>query len=840
MPQTSKNLNTIYISERMQERLRLISQSKLTSVVAPMGYGKTTAVDWYMKQRSEAKDNVIVRINIYSDNTALFWRSLKNALNGVGAGDILDFEYPQDDVSRGMTAEYLFRFFADRRERYYIFIDDFHLIKDSGAVTLICLLARTLPDNVHLIVAGRDSFMPGDEMLRLGRNIHRITLSDFKLNQTEISIYARRCGAELDESSTDELVRNSEGWFSAVYLNIKAYIEHGRFLNESADIYERLRQALFTELSEDDRRFLLVMSPADEFTAEMAEFITGKKNARALLRKMTGENAFINVSTDGKTYRFHYMLRHCAKLQFNELDEALQKEYQNRYGQYHEGLGQYIRALAFYEMSEDNAAWLRVVAADCGVMLASLDPADILKQLEKCSPQELKSDPQALLVLMRRLFSWRQIPKMLQFKELLLQAIEEHTEWTAETRGNLLGECDLIMSFLGYNDIEKMSALHQSACRRMNRSAISIKKYGSWTFGSPSVLMMFHRTAGKMLEEVEIMKKAMPYYYQVTNQHGAGAELLMAAEAAFMRGDNVAAEISIEKARQRAGEKSQRYLLLGCDFMKLRMSLCAGEAIAEEWMADIHAECRDSHDALLLTVFDGCRSYYYSVLGREDKIPALFSEKRLPNVNIMHPAIPMMELIENQVLLAQGRFAEVIGRQERLADLCGSYPYTLCGQHVDIQTAAACEAMGDRPEARKFLKRAIDTALPDDCLMPFIESYRFIGGLIEALAAESAGLPEEAAFIQKIKELGEEFEHRRKKMLEAGRIPAAAGILSEKELQIALMIAERRTNREIAEQLYLSEGTVKQYINRIYSKLGIDGGAGSKRAKLTEVMRQEA
>ncbi len=351
MAQTSKNLNTIYISERMQERLRLISQSKLTSVVAPMGYGKTTAVDWYMKQRSEVEDNVIVRINIYSDNTELFWRSLKNALSGVGAGDILEFEYPQDDVSRGMAA---------------------------------------------------------------------------------------------------------------VYLNIKAYVEHGRFLNESADIYEMLKQALLTGLSDDDRRFLQVMSLADEFTAEMAEFVTGNKNARKLLRKMTKENAFIGISADGKTYRFHYMLRHCARL---------------------------------------------------------------------------------------------------QFKELLLQAIEEHNEWSLETRGNLLGECDLIMSFLGYNDIEKMSALHQSACRQMNRSAISIKKYGSWTFGSPSVLMMFHRTVGKMREEVEIMEKAMPYYYQVTNRHGAGAELLMAAEAAFMRGDNAAAEISLEKARQRAGEKSQRYML---------------------------------------------------------------------------------------------------------------------------------------------------------------------------------------------------------------------------------------------------------------------------------------
>lgn len=45
-------------------------------------------------------------------------------------------------------------------------------------------------------------------------------------------------------------------------------------------------------------------------------------------------------------------------------------------------------------------------------------------------------------------------------------------------------------------------------------------------------------------------------------------------------------------------------------------------------------------------------------------------------------------------------------------------------------------------------------------------------------------------------------------------------------------MAGRRTNREIAEALYLSEGTVKQYINRIYSKLQLTGSAQEKRRAL--------
>ena len=40
----------------MQESLRNISNCPLTAVVAPMGYGKTTAVSWYLREKSLAED----------------------------------------------------------------------------------------------------------------------------------------------------------------------------------------------------------------------------------------------------------------------------------------------------------------------------------------------------------------------------------------------------------------------------------------------------------------------------------------------------------------------------------------------------------------------------------------------------------------------------------------------------------------------------------------------------------------------------------------------------------------------------------------------------------------
>ena len=50
-------------------------------------------------------------------------------------------------------------------------------------------------------------------------------------------------------------------------------------------------------------------------------------------------------------------------------------------------------------------------------------------------------------------FAWRQIPKMMELKALQA-SIEERPAMPAAERGDLLGECDLIMSFLCYNDID--------------------------------------------------------------------------------------------------------------------------------------------------------------------------------------------------------------------------------------------------------------------------------------------------------------------------------------------------------------------------------------------------
>ena len=831
MPKRKPSFNTIYISKRVQECLCPIAHCALTTVVAPMGYGKTTAINWFLAEKTKGGKAVAIRMSIYSEKLPMLWRSAQDAFRFAGLDVLSAYDFPTGEAAATLVLEELCRAFSSGKTAYYLFLDDFHLLRDERAVRFICRISARLPDNAHLIVASRDRFLPAGEIVRLGGNLHQIGMEHLRLNHTELAVYAHRCGAELSEQQLEALLRSSEGWFSAIYLNLRALSERGRLPDASSDIFEMFTAAMIDPLPPDRQEFLAVMGLADEFTAEMARFVTENPETDAIIQDLTCQNAFVTRLPDSQRYRFHHMMKECALRKFRTLPEQSQTRYWNRFGVWYGAHGQYLHALGAYGRSGNNDAALTIIEKDAGNLLSALHPEELLERLNACPEEVLTRHPTAILVLMRRLFTWRQIPKMLQLKALLERAIAESTDMPEEERGNLLGECDLIMSFLMYNDITKMSRLHRSASRQMSRPAVTIQAGSSWTFGSPSVLMMYYRAPGELQKETHEMHECMPHYYRITNGHGLGAELVMDAEASFMQGKLREAEIGLERARAAIAGSRQENMALCCDFLELRLLRSGGrhrldiKARAEALLA--------RHDVVLLNMFESILAYYYALLQEPEKIPDVFRLHRLDTVNYFAPGKPMMELIENQVYLAQGEFPRVIGRSEPLLSVCGSLHYALVALHIRLQTASAYEALGNRAMARKLLVRALEDAEPDGFVLPFAENAPYLMDLYLALSREL-----ETPFAASVCELSERWLSQQQTSGSRQEPIEALRELSERERSVAQLMALRKTNREIAETLFLSEGTVKQYINRIYSKLQLTGTAQEKRRALTALLQK--
>lgn len=829
MPKEKISLNSIYISDRLQKSLQPVSNSALTAITAPMGYGKTTAVNWYLSRLAKDSLALLIRISIYSQNLSIFWKSVQNAFSFAGLNFLENYDCPEDEASAGFLTEILC-YQLEKCENCYIFMDDFHLLKDDRAVTFLCRMAGRIPENVHLIVASRNHFISDDWIVRLGGRLHRIEIDDLRLNSGELSAYIRRCGTSLTDSQLEQLLKSSEGWFAAVYLNLCSFSKSGELPGKTSDIYQMFSASMLNPLPEDRKEFLSAMGLADEFTEEMAEFITKREDVHQILKMLTRQNAFVTCLNDGQTYRFHHMMKECAFRAFRTLDDSRQAFYYERYGAWYEKHGAYIHALSAYRRNQNFAAILRVVQKDAGILLASLKPEEVLEVLNRCPVSVLKEYPLAILVLMRCMFNWKNIPKMLELKELLLASIREHPKLSEEERGNLLGECDLIQSFLMYNDISRMSQFHRSASEKMTRPAISIRSDGGWTFGSPSVLMMFHRKSGDLDKELEEMNQCMPHYYKITNGHGQGAETIMSAEAHFMRGNFVDAHIALEKAYTQIQGNGQESIALCCDFLAQRLSICMDIKMRNTF-EERRKELLQGHNTTWVNIFDSTCAYYYAVTGQTERIPALFGAHMLSTVNFLAPGRPMMEMIENQVYLAQGEYSKVIGRSESILAMCQALHYDLVALHVQIQLLAANWKLGKTEQALELLRRSLSQAFPDGILMPFVENYPYIE---EFLKGSFFGINEN--FLFRITRMGKEWEMRCDQLKKEEAYPPVFKVLSDRELEITELMAKHMSNKEIAQSLFLSEGTVKQYINQIYSKLQIPGDVRVKRKYLLEMM----
>ena len=111
--------------------------------------------------------------------------------------------------------------------------------------------------------------------------------------------------------------------------------------------------------------------------------------------------------------------------------------------------------------------------------------------------------------------------------------------------------------------------------------------------------------------------------------------------------------------------------------------------------------------------------------------------------------------------------------------------------------------------------------------MPFVENYDFLKPvLMQEMQSE---------FLAQIVALGEAAKQQRDKTAR----PTLFAALTEREYEVVRLMAQRLSNREIAEKLYLSEGSVKQYVNQIYSKLHIEGDTRTKRKRLAELLREK-
>ena len=172
-------------------------------------------------------------------------------------------------------------------------------------------------------------------------------------------------------------------------------------------------------------------------------------------------------------------------------------------------------------------------------------------------------------------------------------------------------------------------------------------------------------------------------------------------------------------------------------------------------------------------------------------------------------------------MLITGQERKLLGVTDHLMGIAAFCPNLLSQIYIYIYVAAANKKLFRREEALSALKQGLDMALPDNIIMPFVENTDLIAPLLEEMSAKGIYREE----MVKIIKLSKNYQQAIVVMNKTICCEAAKPKLTDREREIALLVVEGLTNKEIAAGLSISENTVKTQLKRIFEKLGVNSRA---------------
>ncbi|EGW36041.1 LuxR C-terminal-related transcriptional regulator [Desulfosporosinus sp. OT] len=808
------NTRSLYFSELITNAMRQIPDYPLTIVEAPMGYGKTTAV---REQLNFYKANVMWQ-RVYENSISTFWNGFCHLFSGFAeeqSQSLLLLQFPNDSVSLGKALNIIER--IELPAKSVIVIDDYHLTECAEINCFIEFLVMSEITDVHIVLTTRYTYFPRLEELLLKGYLYHIKQESFELTPMDIMSYYKQCGKRLNADDARKLYSLTEGWISALYLLMLNYGTEGSSLH-LADIHKLIDKIVYRPLPEIVRDLLINMSIFNSFTFEQAGYIWKRDNPVAHIAVLVEKNAFVTYDSREKTYHIHSVLKSFLREQLDNKEKSYKEALYNKAADWYRGIGEYLVSMSYAYLAGDFNALLQAIEIDKGQSFNYDCKELFIKYFEECPTESKQKFPYAMIILARRMFTFNETDLFKKICAEFVTNMRDMDGLNVDYKNRLLGEYELLLSFTGYNDIGKMSEYHRRACSLLESPSSILDGKGSWTFGSPSVLYMFYRKSGELESEVQIIREAMPFYYQATNDHGKGAEKVMEAEHYYYLGDFENSEIVMHNALQTANETSQAGIRICAVFLQIKLAFMKGDFPSIlHLFKKMRADINDKKWYLFMHTLDMCEAYIYSCLNIKNHIQSWVKNGEFGNTRLLFPAMAFLNIVYGRVLLINGEYLKIIGSTEGFIEIASFFPNLLGQIHTYIYHAAANYKISRQNEALDTLKKALDIAMPDKVYMPFVENCDYILPLLEELQPQGSYREGIARILELFEPYKKAVGHIRKEYFEEGK-----PVLTKREMEIANLAAEGLSNKEIGERLYISQNTVKTQLKSIFEKLGIN------------------
>ncbi|MCB8972205.1 MAG: AAA family ATPase [Ardenticatenaceae bacterium] len=302
-----------------------ISRHPFTLISAPAGSGKTTLVAAWLRDNKPAMPVAWLRLAKDDNELSGFFTAVLAALRQLDAQFGSDWQTvllstpDLDGSAQRLVAVLVNQILASSLRPFTLVLDDLHLIENNIVLNALDTLLENLPPDMHIVATSRYDPPLSLARLRLQGRLAEIRLDALRFNHTETQTWLNDI-LQLNLSPTDlaRLQTHTEGWAAGLRLLALSLnqldSEAGRayFLQHLSQsgrhLFDFLAEEILNHQPPELRRFLLVTAVLDELTPEWCTAVAQQPNAPQLLDEIYHRNLFltwVESETGGWVYRYH-------------------------------------------------------------------------------------------------------------------------------------------------------------------------------------------------------------------------------------------------------------------------------------------------------------------------------------------------------------------------------------------------------------------------------------------------------------------------------------------------------------------------------------------------------
>ena len=845
-----------------------------TLVSAPAGYGKTTLLSSWLQETGhphlwyslEPGDN-----DLHTFLSYLF-TGLQDKEPQIGKNilELLSLAKlpPLSRLSEQVVNE------LDRVSSFLVVVlDDYHFIKNQEIHTILSTWLRHPPRQVHLVISARQDPPLPLAWLRARNQVTDIRVSRLRFSREEMqSFLQHHIDTTVPEHMLAALEEKTEGWITALRL-ITLYLQQmpdlTMLLQKLSRSYIYFNEYFFNEimnlLPSSIKEFLLQTSILNRFNKDLCDALfhdkSGIGESGANIEWIFRNNLFIEMlGEDELWYRYHHLFQQWLQQQ---LTQSHSKE---EIRELHHRASHWFRENGFPDEAIEHALQAGEVMDAVQIVeenltgILSADRWWVLQKWLNRLPEKVRNQHIKLVMGQAWIYYLKDLtaslPALLEQIEKLIakQPVDDTTR----------GEIEFFKGYMDYwlHPGEEMDAHFRKAFQWIPRT---------FSFSSSCALVyraLALQASGRMQEAQDFLNDLLTHVEE-TNYIFRSRIWASFTYIHLLNGDLTAARNYARQLAELADATENKYVGAWADYLlgfwhfqryEISRALPFFKKVLEQRYIFGARPALDGMMGLAMC---------YRYLGEEDSLPKTL---QLIDDFVRHNQNPILLNVANSFYAHLALDAEELttaGRWVRSIDLhvlpinqvfwlenpfitrlryllksasAAELPQVIARIEKELQfyrrlhnvprsiellilLARAYQKNQQLKEAQKALQRAVELACAGGWIYPFVEAGESIAELLPQIPVQG----EQQYFVRellhtitnRVLNIPETEKAGDSRITREEKGIATYHNLTNREMDVLVLLSRRFSNKEIATQLAISPGTVKRHTLRIYQKLGV-------------------